>query len=371
MISRHLGKIALTAAALAASAFGAGAQNYPAPGGANPVCQRLEAQLSAVERGSNDPGRAEQIRRYEEAANKQQMELDRTVAQSRRMGCERSGFSLFGGPPQQCEPINSQIQQMRANLDRILSDLQRLQGAGIDYERDGQRRAVLAALARNDCGPQYRSASQQPSSRGLFDTLFGSNSIFSRDNWQSSTYRTVCVRTCDGYYFPISFATTQNYLREDEQKCQRLCPAADVMLFSHRNPGEDMTQAVSAGGRLYTELPNAFRYRQEFNPACSCKKPGETWADALKHLDDRSTLERGDILVTEERAKAMAQPRDAQGRPLPNATGKNAAGAKAVDAQPPTAMPGDAASSEAPAPASAEPGKRTVRSVGPQIYPVR
>ena len=29
---------------------------------------------------------------------------------------------------------------------------------------------------------------------------------------QSGTYRTVCVRTCDGAYFPISFATVRNPL---------------------------------------------------------------------------------------------------------------------------------------------------------------
>ena len=80
----------------------AGAQSFPPPGvtlsARDQVCSRLEAQLSAADRGSNDPARAEQIRRYEDAANRQQSELDRTVAQSRRQGCEGSGFfQLFGG----------------------------------------------------------------------------------------------------------------------------------------------------------------------------------------------------------------------------------------------------------------------------------
>ena len=382
MISNLVRILGLSAGTLVASAVLAEAQVYAPPpvSNQNPICQRLEAQLSTIDRGATDPGRADQTRRYEEAANKQQGELDRTVAQARRMGCEGSGFFLFGGQPPQCGPLNNQIQQMRASLDRILGDLQRLRSADIDYERDGQRRAVLAALARNDCGSQYRGATQattQP--RGFFDTLFGSGSIFSpgpSGPSQSSTYRTICVRTCDGFYFPISFSTTPDHFRDDEQKCQRMCPAAEVMLFSHRNPGEEITQATSIGGRLYTELPNAFRYRQEFNAACSCKRPGESWADALKHLEDRSTIERGDIVITEERAKAMSQPRDPQGRMLrpmvPNTAGKPAAlGPKATEAiaSPETAEP--VGESPSATKEGSESGKRSIRSVGPQFYPQR
>jgi hypothetical protein len=68
----------------------------------NPVCTRLEGQLAAFDRGAMDPARADQIHRYDDAINKQQSELDRLVAQSRRTGCEGSGFfSLFSGQPPQ------------------------------------------------------------------------------------------------------------------------------------------------------------------------------------------------------------------------------------------------------------------------------
>ena len=143
---------------------------------------------------------------------------------------------------------------MRGNLNRMMADLQRLQGAGAGYERDGQRRAILAALQQNDCGPQYRTAAATgglPQQRGLFETLFGPGSIFSPEGGaqQGSGFRTICVRTCDGYYFPISFSTSSDRFRDDERTCQRMCPASEVILFSHRNPGEDVAQATSIGGR--------------------------------------------------------------------------------------------------------------------------
>src|SRR5437763_15451965 len=79
---------------------------------ANPVCVRLEGQLATIARGAGtgDPAKDEQIRRYQEAAAKQQAELDRVTLQAKRMGCESSGFfSLFNGRSAQCGPVNNQI----------------------------------------------------------------------------------------------------------------------------------------------------------------------------------------------------------------------------------------------------------------------
>src|ERR1700740_2980159 len=105
----------------------------PAPQGAqaNPMCARLEGQLAAIDRGGGDPAKDEQIRRYQDAATRQQGELDRVTAQARRMGCDSSGFlSLFNNNSAQCGPVNNQIQQMRANLDQMTANLERLRSGG-------------------------------------------------------------------------------------------------------------------------------------------------------------------------------------------------------------------------------------------------
>src|SRR5258706_14486406 len=188
----------------------------PPPQGAavNPMCPRLEAQLAALDRGggsTGDPARDEQIRRYQDAAAKQQAELDRVTQQARRMGCDSSGFfSLFSGQSAQCGPVNNQIQQMRANLDQITTSLERLRSGGLGgADRENQRRSVLTALAQNNCGPQYANAARGPGN--FLDNLFGNNNNPSAPGAdfgpQSGTFRTVCVRACDGAYFPISFAT--------------------------------------------------------------------------------------------------------------------------------------------------------------------
>ena len=338
---------------------GASAQTY------SPTCQRLEAQLASLDRGSSDPARAEQVRRLEETSTRQQAEVDKLSAQARRNGCEGAGFFQLFNPNhhQQCGPINNQIQQQRANLNRTLTDLQSLQRAGASYERDGQRRALLAALSQNDCGPQYRNAGQP---RNFFDSLFGNNQAQEGD-MQGGGFRTVCVRTCDGSYFPISFATNPARFPEDEKTCQRMCPAAEVILFSYRNPGGDIAQATSLGGQTYSQLPNAFKFRQQFDNACSCRRPGESWADTMKGSDDRAAAQPGDILVTDERAKALSAPRDSRGRPLkPPASSAAAAPAEPAPAPASTASTGPAANPE-PAPVPTGP----IRTVGPQLGPVR
>src|SRR5258707_8200031 len=285
----------------------------PSQGAAvNPMCPRLEAQLATIDRGGGgDPAKEEQIRRYQDAAAKQQSELDRVTSQAKRMGCDSSGFfSLFSGQSAQCGPVNNQIQQMRANLEQITTSLEQLRG-GFGADRENQRRSILLALAQNNCGPQYANAARGPGN--FLDNLFGNNnnnpSMPSADfGPQSGTYRTVCVRSCDGGYFPISFATVPTRFPDDERSCKALCPATEANLFTYRNPGEDINQAVSVNGQPYTALPNAFRFRNEFNPSCACKAPGQTWSEALKSIDDKAEAQQqGDIIVTEESAKRMQQ----------------------------------------------------------------
>lgn len=358
MISMQLRTLTLGAAAIAAACGAASAQP------SSSTCQRLEAQLASIDRGTSDPARADQVRRLEDTASRQQGEVDKLSAQARRMGCEGVGFFQLFNPNHnaQCGPLNNQIQQQRANLNRTLSDLQSIQRSGAGYERDGQRRAVLAALSQNDCGPQYRQAAATP--RAFFDSLFGNNQGQPGEATGSS-FRTVCVRTCDGSYFPVSFSTNPARFSEDEKTCQRMCPAAEVMLFSYPNPGGDITQATSIGGQPYTQLPNAFKFREKFDNSCSCRRPGESWADAMKGTEERGVAQPGDILVTDDRAKQMSQPRDAKGRPIKQTITGTVLPADPI--QPQAAAPSGPPANPEPAPVPTGP----IRTVGPQLGPVR
>jgi len=324
------------------------------PATTNPVCVRLEGQLAIFDRGTADPARADQIRQANDTIAKKQADIDRATAQAHKSGCAGTGFfALFSALSPQCGPITSQIQQMRGDLDRMMSDLQKLQSGSSDQA--DQRRALIGQLAQNNCGAQYTAAANsQGGPQGFFDALFGGGTIVNPngDGAPNGTYHTVCVRSCDGYYFPISYSTLPSHFAEDQRTCQRECPAADVTLYSYRNPGESMDQAVSTNGQLYTALPAAYRYRTQLISGCSCRRPGESWQDALKNADDSSTLESGDIVVTDQNAKSLSQP--------PKPSGKQPAGS--APRQPAANATTATSTASASAPDNA---KHAVRVVGP------
>jgi hypothetical protein len=216
---------------------------------------------------------------------------------------------------------------------------------------------LIGQLAQNNCGAQYTAAANSwGGPQGFFDALFGGTIVNpGGDGAPSGTYHTVCVRACDGFYFPISYSTVPNRFTDDARACQRLCPATEAELYSFHNPGEDMQQAVSISGQAYSALPNAFRYRKEVVAGCSCRRPGQSWADALKNADDSSTLESGDIVVTDQNAKALSQPKPSgkQGASTPPASAVSAAAAAPANPNATTSTVGT------------DNSKRTVRTVGP------
>jgi len=331
-------------------------------GASSPICQRLVGQLASIDSGAagGDSGKADQIRRYEDAQTRQQSELDRVQQQAKTQGCDSSGFfSLFGGGnSEKCGPINTRIQQMRQNLDQINSSLGTLRGGNVGgSDRDGQRRSVMLALAQNNCGPQYANAARDSGGNFLQNLFGGATNPGGDYGAAGNTFRTVCARQCDGFYFPVSFATVPSRFGDDERTCKALCPAAETTLYTYRNPGEDMNSAVSISGQPYTQSPNAFKYRQAFDKSCSCRAAGQTWSDALKNIDQRDAISQGDIIVTDESSKKMAQP--------PKAPGAAKKPVAATAPSTPTAAPAD---TTAATPTS---GEKPIRSVGPTFIPAR
>jgi hypothetical protein len=94
------------------------------------------------------------------------------------------------------------------------------------------------------------------------------------------SYRTMCVRQCDGYYFPISFATAGRNVESDAEACAAQC-GSPVSLYYYPNPGGDVDDMVSyETGERYADLKTAYRYRKEFDAACRCQP--EPWSAEAK-----------------------------------------------------------------------------------------
>ncbi len=241
------------------------------------LCTGLEAQLASLDRGVT-AGSVTNYRQYDASVARQRVEIDRATGEARRAGC-MGGFLIFQPRPEpKCGALVATIDRMQANLQRLTAA--RNSYAGDPFESSRQRAEVLRALAANRCGRGYGMAGAEPPRGGgnFLDMLFGQARIRSWNgdgyyspSGQFGTYRTLCVRTCDGYYFPISFSTVPSQFAADEQTCRSMCPGSDVALYTYRNPGEDTNQMVSLAGDPYTALPAAFRYRKEYDAACACR----------------------------------------------------------------------------------------------------
>ncbi len=275
------------------------------------VCANLEAQLASLQQQSTGE---DNYASWDAAVSKQRSQLDRSTGEARAAGC-MGGFLIFQRKRDpRCDRLLATINRMRANLTQLSAKRDRASGFGMNRERND----LLRELAMNDCGPQY--AAYRNRGGGLFDTLFRPRGGMWEDqggdflgDGHFGTYRTLCVRTCDGYYFPISFSTVQSKFGQDEQICRSMCPGTDVALFIHRSPGEDSEAMVSLAGEPYSSLPNAFKYRREYDKACTCHSEGaiaglEPQGDATMISPVDPSLPRLPVPIPEARPPAGEDP---------------------------------------------------------------
>jgi len=116
----------------------------------------------------------------------------------------------------------------------------------------------------------------------------GGGSEGSRRRASSGDDQAYCVRGCDGRYFPISGPDNESRAK----LCKSFCPAAETKIVY----GEDIEDAATENGKSYTDLPNAFRYRNELVSGCTCNGKDHFGLAAVK-IDQDPTLRSGDIVA--------------------------------------------------------------------------
>jgi hypothetical protein len=211
------------------SAMVAVATTTPRAAAQSPYCLPLQMELADLERAgagvSGGDDRA--IRR----------QLDRALAEERRAGC-RSFFQTRSSRGA-CRSIRSRI----SSLQRQLSGSQFGGFFGLGRSPlDRRRDSIREALARNGC------------------SAYGGGG-----------FRTICVRLCDGYYFPLSNTSSRQRFAQDAQKCMGQYGPGEATLFYYPFPYGDASQAVSLDGQRYFDQPNAFMFQNAYVPQCAAQ----------------------------------------------------------------------------------------------------
>lgn len=278
------------------------------------ICIKLERQLASAG-GQSSGGNV----KFQKAARAQAQQLQIARAQSRRAGCGGS-IQIFGGNNTDraaCSRLNGTIRKMESNLAKLQNKAN--SGGG-----ELSKARIRAALDANDCYGQVVEISTKKRKlpapiaherRSLLSEIFGGEIIerevpedVASNNPREAlskrkvkvingngdgteyigaggTFRTLCVRTCDGYYFPVSFSTTSSHFADDEKSCAAMCPGTETQLYFHSIPDQEPEQMISLAKEPYTSMPTAFKYRMDGitgTPGCSCqaqKEAGSELAD--------------------------------------------------------------------------------------------
>jgi hypothetical protein len=234
------------------------------------------------------------------------------------MQCD--GAWIFQAPPAECGAIRGRLGQLRATY----ASLQQQAGGS-----ENRRRALMAAINDNcragvfSTQPIPPQPVQPQGPRTLFEALFGVQPTAPHQaphmeelderpredtpreaRWGSG--RPVCVRTCDGFFFPLS--NSPGGRGGQQEMCQALCPGSETEVFYMAGSG-NIDDAVNRSGRGYLTLANANRFTRQFDASCSCRKPGQSWAQALADAEEMIDRRRGDIMVSAQRAEEMSRPR--------------------------------------------------------------
>ncbi|MGJ4890467.1 DUF2865 domain-containing protein [Bradyrhizobium sp. HKCCYLRH3099] len=103
-----------------------------------------------------------------------------------------------------------------------------------------------------------------------------------------------CVRTCDGRYFPLGATGDQS----KEAACNSFCPASKTEVVY----GSAIDNAETDGGKSYSALPNAFKYRTEIVDGCTCNGK-DHFGLAKVSIDNDPTLRKGDVVASDDGLK--------------------------------------------------------------------
>ena len=117
-----------------------------------------------------------------------------------------------------------------------------------------------------------------------------------------SSRTSYCVRSCDGFFFPIGNADTGSTAAH-EASCARACPGAETAVYVAAAGSKGIDDAINRKGQRYQATVTAFNYRTQLSAACSCN--GAIGAARNYSVLTDFTLRPGDLVMSREGLKVF------------------------------------------------------------------
>ncbi|AYM62433.1 DUF2865 domain-containing protein [Agrobacterium fabrum] len=253
----------------------------PAAAFADQVCDTLYAQLREPPRVI---GNTAEVRRYANALARQNIAIRKIRNDMRSYGCSSGSVIIYGNPNAGlCAEIGDALVDAEAERDAIIRDRDDAMAAARYDDGDVRRQRILAALDANGCStmpetdmqpPQAPDVTRYPDAFRQQENEPGQAGLSPYPNAAAEGgLRTLCVRTCDGSFFPIASNASPLDFRAQAEQCQKMCPGTETELYFHSMTDQETADMVSAKtGKPYKDLPTAFAYRNSSPkaPGCAC-----------------------------------------------------------------------------------------------------
>lgn len=288
------------------------------------VCEDIFRQLSRSR--VETIGATEDARRYAGAIARQNIVIRRLKNNLRQAGCSSGSIVVYGGGMHQesCRELDDRLMEAEDEVQDLLA---RRDQAMRHQPAMSERQMLLAALSANGCDEEEPvQASVTPDQDGLPATD-GSIIRFPSQSGtvQQGGLRTLCVRTCDGAFFPISANASPLDFARQTQQCAAMCPGAETELYYHSLTDQESADMVSAQtGRPYRELPTAFAYRSQprsSSPQCGCnmaayqREVKQENSSPAKPGEPYSGITRINPPEAQQEAESLAAPPEREYRP--------------------------------------------------------
>jgi hypothetical protein len=255
----------------------------PAEAQTNAICEDLRGRLADLPQVIGNANGTE-MRQYAGALAEQNLELRKVRGDLRRYGCTSGSMVVVGGENAGfCEELEQAQAKMVDNIRYLQDRRDALRQSAVDPAREG----LLAALEDNGCngesfsepaqGDLYAPAPsiEEQAMRGdTFIPLGGGERYGLPRAEMLSPVSTICVRTCDGGFFPISNNATSVDFGRDAATCAKMCPGVETELYYRDISSTEAANMIStATGAPYGAMKNAFAYKTRppgEKSACSC-----------------------------------------------------------------------------------------------------
>ncbi|MBD9372599.1 DUF2865 domain-containing protein [Rhizobium sp. ARZ01] len=229
------------------------------PARASDVCDDLQSRLASlpqVDIPINDAGS------HSSPVAQLSAQLEQARADLRQLGCSTGSVTVFRtSSARECSEIASAIERMERNIKGLFARQGELASLGSYQEARVQ---ILAEIELNGCRGVGSSDPDEAYDRATADGLpdDGLATRYGGSGTPGGRLRTVCVRTCDGGFFPMTQGASPLDFRRDQRACARMCPQTETELYYQSLNSLDSGEMVSTvTGRLYAQLPTAFAYR--------------------------------------------------------------------------------------------------------------